>query len=45
MRLLFDTSVLIASFVASHTKHHVALTSLQNVKAKKHSLVVSGQYL
>lgn len=45
MRLLFDTSVLIAAFVAAHSKHHQAFPWLQKVKSKKNSLVVSAHSL
>lgn len=45
MRYLFDTSVLIAGFVASHPKHHIALPWLQRVKSKKCSLVISSHSL
>lgn len=45
MRLLFDTSILIAAFVSAHSKHSVALPWLQKVKAKKISLVISAHSL
>jgi predicted nucleic acid-binding protein len=45
MRLLFDTSTLIASFVASHPKHHLALDWLKRTKTKEHSLSVAAHSL
>lgn len=45
MRLLFDTSIFIAGFVASHPKHQVALTWLKHIKNKKHALYVAGHSL
>lgn len=45
MRLLYDTSIIIAGFVASHPKHHMALPWLQRAQAKKVSLFISGHSL
>jgi len=45
MRLFFDTSMLIAGFVASHPRHAVALEWLKRVKKKEHSLHVAGHSL
>lgn len=45
MRVLFDTSVLIAGFVSSHPKHHAALEWLQRAKAKEVNVVVSSHSL
>jgi predicted nucleic acid-binding protein len=45
MRLLFDTSVLIAGFVASHPRHHSALSWLQRTKEKNISFLVSAHSL
>lgn len=42
MKILFDISVLVAAVVASHSKHHVALTWLQRVKKNEISLLVSA---
>lgn len=45
MRILFDTSVLVASFVSTHPKYHVAIKWLQRVIKKEISMVVSGHSL
>lgn len=45
MRLLFDTSVLVAGFVASHPKHHAALRWLQRAHAKEISVIISSHTL
>ncbi len=45
MRILFDTSVLIAGFVASHPRHHTALSWLQRAKNKEFTFIVSGHSL
>jgi predicted nucleic acid-binding protein len=45
MRLLFDTSVLVAGFIASHPNHQAALPWLQRAKSKKHSIVMSAHGL
>lgn len=45
MRLLFDTSVLIAAFVESHPKHHAALSWLQRAKTKEKTFFVSTHSL
>jgi predicted nucleic acid-binding protein len=42
MRVLFDTSVLIAGFVASHPQHHTALPWLQRAKAKEIAFTVAA---
>lgn len=45
MRILFDTSALVAGFVDSHPKHHAALSWLQRVKTKKIDFLVSSHSL
>jgi predicted nucleic acid-binding protein len=45
MRLLFDTSILVAGFVASHPKHHLAIDWLKRIKTNEHSFYVAGHSL
>lgn len=45
MRVLFDTSVLIAGFVASHPRHDQALAWLQRSHTKQVDLLVSAHSL
>lgn len=45
MRVLFDTSILVAGFVASHPKHHSALPWLQRAKSKEIISIVSTHSL
>lgn len=42
MRVLFDTSVLIAGFITTHPKHNFALPWLQRAHAKKIEYLVSS---
>ncbi len=42
MKILFDTSVLIAAFVESHPKHNAALKFLTQAKKKEFELFVSA---
>ena len=42
MKILFDTSVLIAAFVESHPKHNAALKYLIRAKGKEFKLFVSA---
>ena len=42
MKVLFDTSVLIAAFVESHSKHELALSFLLDAKNGKFEFVVSA---
>ena len=42
MKILFDSSVLIAAFVESHTKHKAALSYLLKAKKKEFELLVSS---
>lgn len=43
--ILFDTSVLVAGFVASHSKHHQSLAWLKRAIAKEFTLAVSTHSL
>jgi len=43
--ILFDTSVLIAGFVASHPNHHAALSWLQRAKNNELIMLVSAHTL
>ena len=45
MRILFDSSILIASFIGAHPKHHAAFPWLQRAKTKEISLIVSAHTL
>lgn len=45
MKILFDTSILIAALVASHPKHELALKWLQRASTKNISLIVSSHTL
>lgn len=42
LKILFDSSVLIAAFVESHTKHKSALSFLMKAKNKEFQLIVSS---
>lgn len=42
MKILFDSSVLIAAFVESHPKHNLALSFLLKAKNKEFELLVSS---
>jgi predicted nucleic acid-binding protein len=45
MRILFDTSVLIAGFIDSHSKHTQAVSWLQRSQTKQVDLLVSAHSL
>lgn len=45
MLVLFDTSVLVAGFVAAHPKHHRAFSWLERAQAKEFAWMVSAHSL
>lgn len=45
MKILLDTSVLVASFVESHPKHTIAATCFQKLNSKKIKFFVSAHSL
>jgi predicted nucleic acid-binding protein len=45
MRILFDTSILVASMVQTHPKHEGAITWLKKAKTQTFSLVIASHSL
>ena len=45
MKVLYDTSVLVAGMVEAHPLHHMALPWLQKAKAGEHEMVIAAHTL